>query len=144
MPEVSIRVRTTILDEIEKVYEDVTRRAYEQSEVHAYSVDIEDWLAAEKQIVWKPDVQVIEKQDVFVIRVALDGFDPSTIEVLATTDDVLVHSVVDSRPRVFRAVHLPAPVNPIQLHGTYIKGRMILIAPKIPLRRSLRLPAAIL
>ena len=129
-----IRIGTTILDEIEKVYEDITQSVYEKYlECRgAYTLDIEDWLAAEKQLVSKPEVQVIEKEYVFAVKVALNLVDPSTVDILATSEDVLIQSNPDShQPRLFRAVHFPLPINPFQLHGTYVEGHLLLIAPKI-------------
>ena len=78
-----------------------------------------------------------------MIRISLDLIDRATVDVLATNDDVLIQSDSDSRlPRVFRTVHFPEPINPLQLHGTYVRGKLILIAPKLQIRRVLRpLPA---
>jgi HSP20 family molecular chaperone IbpA len=105
----------------------------------SYSLDIEDWLEAEKEILCKPAVTLIEKPDVFVIRAALGGIDPSSIDVLATSEDVLIQSKDDNvEPRIFRAVHLPANIAPLQMHGTYVRRTLVLIAPKllIPTRRA--------
>jgi HSP20 family molecular chaperone IbpA len=77
-------------------------------------------------------VRLIEKQDVFVVRASLIGIDPESIDVLATAQDVLIQSrEATCRPRVFKAVHFPSPVVPIQIHGTYVKQTLILIAPKL-------------
>jgi HSP20 family molecular chaperone IbpA len=128
----------TIYDEIEKVYDGITKKAYERfmERRGSYSLDIEDWLEAEKQLLWKPDVRLIEKRDLFVVRVSLIGIDPSTIDVLATAQDVLIQSREGTcKPRIFRAVHFPSPVVPIQIHGTYVKQTLLLIAPKVSSRR---------
>src|SRR5262245_36377114 len=116
---ISIRTGSTILGEIKKAYDDITRKACEKfPERHAaHSLDIEDWLAAEKQVLWKPDAQVTEKQGLFIVRVVLGLLPPEIVDVLVTSDDVLIQSNNNSRPeRVFRAVHFPSPINPLQLH----------------------------
>src|SRR5262245_45661739 len=113
MPTIRIRTSTTIFDEIEKVYDDITKKAYERFlERHgAYSLDIDDWLIAEKQLLWKPAVQMIEKPDLYVLRVTLEGIDPANIDILATSDDVLIQSrEATCQPRIFKAVHFPVPV----------------------------------
>ena len=141
MANIPIRTGDTIFDEIEKVYYDITKKAYEKFlERHGnYSLDIEDWLDAERQLLCKPAVQLIEKPDLFVIRVALDTIDPSSIDVLATADDVLIQSREDiQQPRIFKAVHFPVPVVPLQIHGTYVQRTLILIAPKIAVRKKRR------
>src|SRR5262245_27984559 len=56
------RIGTTILDEIERVYDDITNRAY-QVGFHgsgAYTLNIEDWLTAEMQMVRNSDEGLIE------------------------------------------------------------------------------------
>ena len=141
MAAIPIRVGSTIRDEIEKVYDDITRRAYERflERGGSYTLDIEDWLSAERTLLRKPDAQVVEKQELFVVRVALNLIDPATVDVLATADDVLIQSIESSElPRVFRAVHFPMPIDPRQLHGTYAKGMLILIAPKVPHEAGIR------
>jgi hypothetical protein len=125
------------LDEIKRVYDDITRKAYEglHERPDVCTLDIEDWLAAEKQLLWKPAIQVIERRDLFVVRVALNLIDPARVDVLATREDVLIQAASNPpHPRVFRAVHFPLPINPLQLHGTYVKGHLVLIAPKISTR----------
>jgi HSP20 family molecular chaperone IbpA len=140
MARVPIRIGTTILDDIEKAYDDITKRAYEifLERRGAYTLDFEDWLTAENQLLWKPDFRVVEKRGLFVVRVDLKVVDPATVDILVTTEDVLVQSGENPHhPRVFRAVHFPAPINPFQLHATYVKGTLILIAPKIAVRSVL-------
>ena len=135
---IPIRIGITILDEIEKVYDDITKRAYERflERGGAYTLDIEDWLEAERQLLSKPEIELIEKPDLFVVRVLLDLPDPASVDVLATAEDVLIQSNgKHSGPRIFRAVHFPKPVDPLQLHGTYVENKLTLIAPRIQNRK---------
>jgi HSP20 family molecular chaperone IbpA len=141
MAAIPIRVGSTIRDEIEKVYDDITRRAYERflARGGSYTLDMEDWLAAERTLLRKPDARVVEKQELFVVRVNLDLIDPATVDVLATADDVLIQSNESSGlPRIFRAVHFPLPVDPRQIHATYARGMLILIAPKVSHEAGIR------
>jgi len=138
MSTIPIRIGSTILDEIEKVYDDITNRAYERflERRGTYTLDIEDWLEAERQLLWKPEIEMIEKPDLFVVRVVLDLPDPASVDVLATAKDVLIQSNgKHSGPRIFRAVHFPMPVDPLQLQGTYVHNKLTLIAPKIQTRK---------
>jgi hypothetical protein len=117
------RVGTTILDEIERVYDDITHSA-------PNPLDIEDWFMAERQFLCKPDAELIEKRGLFIVTVALDAANPAAIDILLTADDVLVQSSTAHRPRIFRAVHFPLPINPLESHATCVNGRLILITPK--------------
>ena len=53
-----LRTAETILGEVEEIYDFVTRRACEifldRSGISTLS--IEDWLTAEKEVLWKPEV----------------------------------------------------------------------------------------
>ena len=140
MATISVRTGNSIHDEIERVYDDITRRAYERflERGGSYTLDIEDWLEAERQLLWKPAVQLNDRRDMFVVRITLDLVDPWSVDVLATDDDVLIQSNENSGyPRVFRTVHFPSPINRFRLHGTYINGTLVLIAPKIAIRKPL-------
>lgn len=144
MAEIPIRTGKGILDEIEKVYDDITRRAYDYflERRGSYTLDIEDWLAAEKQLLWKPAVELIQKDDVFVVRLDLNGANPATIDVLATADDLLIQSAADSAGRrLFRTVHFPAPVNPQQVHAANVGDALVVIAQRAAARTAARLPA---
>jgi hypothetical protein len=146
MRSIPVRIGTTILEEIEKVYDDITQKASELflERLNAGPLDIDDWLTVEKQVLWKPDVEIRERPNVFIVRTTLNPADAASVDILVTTSDVLIQSRVDSRqPRIFRAVHFGLPINPFQLHATYVDGTLILIAPKLSVRNnSRRLPIA--
>ena len=148
MATLPIRIATTIVDEIENVYDDITKRAYELF-LHPHGIctlDIEEWLAAERQLLWKPEVRLTEKRELFIVRMALTGIDPATVNILVTTDDLVVQSTANSRyPRIFRAVHFPQPINPARVHALCVKEKLVFIAMKIAVSESfgaVRAPAA--
>jgi HSP20 family molecular chaperone IbpA len=112
----------------------VTKKAYELflSRNGAYALDVEDWLAAEKQLLVKPVVELKDRRDLFVVRLALAGVDPDELNILATPDDVLVFSRGEAgKPRVFRVIRFPQAVNPLRLHATHLEWTLVLIAPKM-------------
>jgi HSP20 family molecular chaperone IbpA len=72
----------------------------------------------------------------------LSAVNLSAIDILVTTDDVLVQSRNSRHPRIFRAIHFPQQVNPAESHATWVKGKLVLIAPKLtPPYFSERIPA---
>ena len=133
------RIGTTILNEIERVYDDITNRAY-QVGFHgsgAYTLNIEDWLTAERQMLRKPDADLIEKHGLFIVKLTLADVEPSAVDILVTTDDVLVQSNANSpQPRIFRTIHFPSPINPVGLYATCVNRKLILIAPKLVIRNA--------
>ena len=149
MQAIPIRIGSTILDEIENVYDDITKRAYEifHDRCGSGALDLEDWLEAEKQLLWKPEVELIEKRGFFVLKIALRIIDPVAMSVLVTRDDLVVQSGENCHyPRLFRAVHFPQPIDPVKVQATYVRGRLVLIAAKIPVSEAfgaVREPTAI-
>ena len=72
--------------ELEEVSGRVRRRAYELSEQggrQGSQIDkqIDHWLRAEQEIVWRPAYAVIEKQDAYQIEFEVPGVKPGDVEV---------------------------------------------------------------
>ena len=114
MTTISIRVAATILDEIENVYDDITKRAYEKflDRGGTCTVDIEDWLAAERELLLKPAVQLIERKNYFIVQMGPLRPEPSHVNIVATEDDLLVQSTENyPQPRIFRTVHFPQTID---------------------------------
>src|SRR5687768_13262215 len=123
----------TILDEIESVYDDVTKRAYEKflSRRGTSSIDIEEWLEAEQELLLKPAAQIIEKVNHFVVRVELKGVDPKNLKVLLTPDDAIVESVAAyPHRRIFKTIHFSHPVNTGQVRACWVRERLIVLVLK--------------
>lgn len=128
MTTIPIRIGTSILDEIENVYDDITKRAYEIF-LHRRgecALDVEDWLAAERELLCKPEAQIISRRDHFIVTFNLER----TVSVLVTPDDLVVQSVDERYPRAFRTVHLPQPIDPSRLRASFVKGKLVVIALK--------------
>jgi hypothetical protein len=135
MQTIPVRIEGTILEEISQIFEDVTKRAYEiflhRGGTSTSGLDLEDWLAAEKQLLWKPEVRLTERPTLFVIRLGTAQTNPADIKIFLTSDDLVVQTVENAGyPRLFRAVHFSQPVNPLRVHAVYAKGRLNIIAVK--------------
>jgi len=70
-----IRVRTAddLVESIERIYDRVTRRAYEivRERGAIGTVDLEDWLTAEQQVLLKPRVRVEETDSQLTVTVCI-------------------------------------------------------------------------
>ena len=63
------------------------RRAYEifSGNGGIFGKDIEDWLQAERELVWKPAIELEEKENEFLLQVAAPGIDPKDIDIVRAT-----------------------------------------------------------
>src|SRR5688572_23364917 len=100
MTTIPIRVGDGIVDEIESVYEDITKKAYEKFLIRGgtFTFDIEDWLEAEREVIVKPEARLMNRENHFVIRVHVSSVNPKHLKVLVTADDTIIHSV-ESYPK---------------------------------------------
>jgi hypothetical protein len=130
MTTIPIRVARTILDEIEAVYDDVAKRAYEKflDRGRTCTLDIEDWLEAEHELLLKPSARLIEKNGHLVVRLQIEGVDPKNLSILLTPDDAIVQSVESyPRQRIFRTVHFPFRIDTAGARACWVRGRVILV-----------------
>ena len=71
MGEVAIEKRESLLDEIRKVEERILNRAYDifRGNGSIFGKDLDNWLTAERELVWKPAVELKEKDNQFELQV---------------------------------------------------------------------------
>jgi hypothetical protein len=133
MTTIPIQFGTSILDEVENVYDDITKRAYEKflSRGGTGAIDIEDWLEAEREILMKPGARLVYKRGHFIVRFYLPKVDPAHVRVFMTVDDLVVQSS-GSYPnsRIFKTLHFPVPIDLRRVRSTWIRDRLIVVALK--------------
>jgi len=136
---------------LERLMEDVGRRAREICEQRGAGQGhaLDDWLQAEREICW-PAAELIEREDEFVLSMALAGYAPSQIELTATPREVVVHACseagsTDERPEppvalrwsefrsndVMRRVELPQEVDLRRAKASFKHGMLRISLPKI-------------
>src|SRR5437660_4447250 len=115
----------TIAKEMDEVQSKIRQRAFEISldRNHA-GREVDDWLAAESEVIVSPPVEVAQKDGEFIIVMAVPGIDLHNLTILATRDQILVKSN-------FRHDHEPDA----EIHSCEFKSVMML--------RSVRFPQAI-
>ena len=106
--------------------------------------DLDDWLQAERELVWKPSIELDEKNNEFRLRVAVPGVDPKDIDIEVTPEDILVkadlhHEHKEEKEEVytcefasgnlFRSVHLPKKIDPDKVKAEFKNGIVSLKAP---------------
>ena len=92
MADVSVKKSKSIFDEMERMRDRITRRAYEMFSANGgmFGRDMDDWLQAERELVWKPAVELAEKDGAFRLEIAVPGVDAEDIDVEVTPEDILI------------------------------------------------------
>jgi len=141
-----IRRSKSIFDEIDRMQDRVMRRAYDifSSNGGIFGRDIEDWLQAERELVWKPAIELEEKDDEFLLQIATPGVDPKDIDIEVTPEDILVKAEVHHEHKekkgevyacefasgnLFRSIHLPKRIDPDKVKAEFKNGMLSLKAP---------------
>jgi len=146
-PEVVVKVQKTetIQAEMKELHNRIANRAYEIYLQRGSSIgrDLDDWLDAEQELVWRPAVEILEKDNQFIVQVAIAGLEPSDFTVRITEEHLLIKSeqidahkdgwgivhVCEFRSGpVFRIIHFPKRVDPATVEVDYRNGLLRLKA----------------
>ncbi len=105
---------------------------------------LEDWLAAERELSLEPAIEIRQEDGRLEIIAPLPDVDPTTFDVQVTAEDVLIRAELEAGRRtegyaapangpakVFRAIRLPAPIDPDRVKAAYSNGRLRLTAPTV-------------
>jgi HSP20 family molecular chaperone IbpA len=135
----------SVFDELEKMQQRIMQRAYEifRANGDCPGKDLENWLQAENELVWKPDITLEEKADEFRLRVAVPGVEPKDIDIEVTPEDILIradihrelkdnHGAVYSAEfatgNLFRVVRLPKRIDPNKVKAEVKHGMLTIKA----------------
>ncbi len=112
--------------------------------------DVDDWLQAEREVVWAPASELIENKDDFRARLALPGFEAKDLEVTATPNALVVRAESThthegkqgdvrfcefSGKKMFRSLDLPADIDVDKVSASLDKGMLEVTAPKAMAKR---------
>jgi HSP20 family molecular chaperone IbpA len=139
-----------IFQQVDDMLGRIERRAFElfADRGFANGHDLEDWLAAERELCW-PATELAERDKDFVVSVALPGFEPGQISVTATPRELIVHASAKTERReepakneskvlwselrssdVFRRVELSEPIDVAKVSATLAQGVLKIVAEK--------------
>lgn len=133
--------------EEQSLFDEIRRRAYGLFERRgcANGGDVDDWLAAEREMLSSPQAELTEKDGEFHVRVAVPGLDAKEIQVSAMPGYVVVkagashtgekkegefHFSEFADRTLFRRIDLPAPIDIDKVKATLDKGLLLLTAEK--------------
>jgi HSP20 family protein len=140
-----IRQSPSILEDLKALEERITQRAYEIFSTNGIpGRDLENWLQAENEIVWKPAVELCEKGEEFLLEIAVPGVEPVDVDIEVTPEDILlraeiahghhaqqgtVHICEFTGGKMFRSIHLPKRIEPEKVKAEFNNGMLYLTAP---------------
>ena len=146
-PKVVVKVQKTetMQEEMKELHSRIARRAYEIYLQRGSLIrrDLDNWLDAERELVWRPAVEILEKDNQFMIQVAIAGIEPSDFTVRITEEHLLIksermHTHKDGRSivhvcefrsgPVFRIIHFPKRVDLATVEVDYRNGLLRLKA----------------
>jgi len=143
---VPIRKAESIHDEIERMNDRIMHRAYEIFLGNGSNVghDLDDWLAAERELVWKPAIELRENGNEILLTIAMSGVEPIDLNIEVTAEALLVRGETQHDHKqdegeiytcefasgtLFRAIHLPKPIDPDRVKADFSNGLLRLKAP---------------
>jgi HSP20 family molecular chaperone IbpA len=83
---------TSIARELNRLNEAISRRAYELYEENHLPSVLDNWIAAEKELVQRPTVELHEEAHNVEVLVGLNDVEPEDIEVHVSAQDLLIRA----------------------------------------------------
>ena len=137
----------TLWNRINALSGEIRQRAFDLFEKRgrAEGRELDDWLQAERELVWSPPFDLIENQDSFSVRTALPGFDAKDLDITATPDALIVRAESThtheekegevqvcecSGRKLFRRIELPSAIDVAKAAASLEKGILEINAPK--------------
>ena len=134
-----IKKTESILDELKQMQDRIMHRAYDLFETRGRALgrDLEHWLAAEQELIWRPSVELIEKDKEFSLRIAVPGVAPKDIDIEVTPEYLLVkaeachehgkdeghvHVCEFESGNLFRSIRFPKTINPDKVKAEFKNG----------------------
>jgi len=145
------RVLNHLAELMKSVHEEIRARAFQQR--HGEGHELEDWLAAERDVLYSPPCMLTETQDEIHLQAAVPHADAKSLQV-----DVMPHSITiegrilkkKARPgekihlrkfggeQVLRQFDLPARINPKYAKATLENGVLNITAKRAPMTLASR------
>jgi HSP20 family protein len=150
MDEVKIQKAESLWDQLQRMEDQITRRAYDLflSNGSQHGSDLQHWLTAERETIWKPAMEMRETDDQFEIQIAVPGMSPKDISVEVTENDLLVKGEMKTEENeknkeekgesytresqtgtLFRSIQFPTKIDPDKVKARIKDGVLNIAAP---------------
>jgi HSP20 family protein len=130
---------------MQQMQDRIMQRAFEifDGNGHHFGNDLNDWLQAERELTWKPPIELEEFDDKLRLQVAMPGVESKDIDIEVTRDEVLIKADVQhghkeqmgkvyacefASGNLFRAVRLPKNIDPEKVKAEFKDGILLLTA----------------
>jgi len=142
---ISIKKAESIFNDLKSMQDRITQRAYDifENSGRALGRDLEHWLNAERELVWKPVIELSEKDETFHVSVAIPGVDPKALDIEVAPDYLLIKAEIHHQHRadqgtvhvcefekgsLFRSIRFPKKVDPNKVQAEFKNGMLFLTA----------------
>ena len=146
MGEVAVQKKDSFWDQIQRMEDRIMRRAYDIFKGNGSEVgkDLDNWLTAERELIWKPAIELKEKDNQFELQVAVAGIDPKDLKIEVTSEELLVsgetkkekkedkgevHTSEFQSGSLFRSVRFPKKIDPDKVKAEIKNGLLTVTAP---------------
>lgn len=143
--DIAVRKADTIFKELEQLHNVINRRAYDlfRKRGDLWGGPLGDWFNAERQLVWKPAIELRQKDRQFEVLAATPGVEAKDLDVQITPDDVLIKADIGHKHtpeegavqlcefnggQLFRSIHFPEQIDPNSATAEYRNGMLRLTA----------------
>jgi HSP20 family molecular chaperone IbpA len=137
----------SLLEQVITTADKIRQRALEVFRNRGDAADrsLDDWLQAERETILSPETELIEKNGIFSVRVAVPGFDAADLHVTAIPGALIVYAKARHKHengegdvylcefgqrQLFRWLDLPAPINPDRVTANLEQGILQVTAGK--------------
>lgn len=116
----------SIANEVEAIQHRIANRAEELHDASGAGRPLDDWLAAERETIWRPAMEVQQTDGAYLLEAAVAGLEPREIDVRVAPGDVLISANVHHHHQ-----HTDCPYTARSVGGTRRAG----ISPVAPMQR---------
>ena len=128
---VPVCIAENILGELEEAYDEVTKRAYEifLERGGICTMDLEDWLKAERELLFKPQMHVEESDRCVKVTIRIGEASLPDLQLLVTPDAMVIRTGDSAAIRkVFRTIEFPRRIDVRKAEASYADGCLVVTA----------------
>jgi HSP20 family protein len=143
--DVALRKAESIFNELDQLQTAISRRAYNlfRNRGDLWGGPLADWFSAERQLVWKPAIELRQKNTQFEVLAATPGVEAKDLDIQITPDDMLIKADIlhkhapeegsvevceFTEGQLFRSIHFSEKVDPDSATAEYRNGMLRITA----------------